>query len=83
MRDSENIVFAYHKGSSMLKRYIEINSLVGVAVWRDGPKAWQVMMMSGESTGFVDATYKRLKDAKREAKRITDHTELPFVGVHR
>lgn len=79
-----SIAMSYQKDSPMLKRYLELNGMKAVQVWRNTDQVrpkWQVALVRESGEGWPDEQLLPLRDAKDQAKKLADHCGLPLLPV--
>src|SRR4051812_25683075 len=86
---TDSLVFAYPKGSPMLAKYLEMNNVIGVKVWRDvvnpsGADYPAPAMMTSESVGLPErwesGARPTLKSARALAFAMADHAGIPLLN---
>lgn len=72
MTDKSISLLCYHD-DGMAKRYLEMNTIKGAFVWKEGPRHYQVLEGNPQDlTGFVCGEFRTKKAAKEKADKINE-----------
>lgn len=81
MKNLNCIAFAYAKDSPLLRRYLEINGIMAVQVWRTiGERNQNQVALVRESAGGWPEDWRlSLRNANAMAIKLAEHCGLPIL----